>query len=129
LRRPGLLELLQRDYRVVLTGPTTLAAVLNSLQTGFRTLAIQKRSSEVWKVLEEVKNEFGKFGGVIDKVQKKLQEASNVVGEAASRSRAIERKLRKVQELPAADAGADRLIDVPDREEEEEERLGSPPRG
>lgn len=120
LRRPGLLELLQRDYHVLLTGPTTLAAVLNSLQTGFRTLAIQKRSSEVWKVLEEVKGEFGKFGGVIDKVQKKLQEASNVVGEAATRSRAIERKLRKVQELPSADSQGDRLIEIVDHEEEEE---------
>ncbi len=120
LRRPGLLELLQRDYHVLLTGPTTLAAVLNSLQTGFRTLAIQRRSSEVWKVLEEVKGEFGKFGGVIDKVQKKLQEASNVVGEAATRSRAIERKLRKVQELPAADSQGDRVIEIADHEEEEE---------
>jgi len=104
LRRTGLVEQLQRDYRVSVAGPTTLAALLNSLQMGFRTLAIQKRSSEVWTVLAAVKTEFGKFGEVIGKVQKKLHEASGVIDRAQVRTRAIDRKLRDVQELPAADA-------------------------
>jgi len=106
LRRPGLLESLQREYRVNVAGPTTLAALLNSLQMGFRTLAIQQRSSEVWAVLGAVKTEFGRFGEVIGHVQKKLLEASNVIDKAATRSRAIERKLRTVQELPATEAAA-----------------------
>ena len=76
LRRPGLAETLQRNYRVVVAGPTTLAALLNSLQMGFRTLAIEKRSSEVWKLLGAVKNQFGQFTGILDKVQKKLGQAS-----------------------------------------------------
>jgi len=104
LRRPGLVELLQRDFRVNVAGPTTLAALLNSLQMGFRTLAIEKRSSEVWAILGAVKTEFGKFGEVISRVQKKLQEASNTIDPAATRTRVIERKLRKIQELPPADA-------------------------
>ncbi len=102
LRRPGLMDFLQREHRVSLAGPTTLAALLNSLQMGFRTLAIQRRSSEVWNVLGAVKTEFGKFGDVIDKVQKKLNEASSVIDSAATRTRAIERKLRDVQALPFA---------------------------
>lgn len=102
LRRPGLMDFLQREHRVSLAGPTTLAALLNSLQMGFRTLAIQRRSSEVWNVLGAVKTEFGKFGDVIDKVQKKLNEASSVIDSAATRTRAIERKLRDVQALPTA---------------------------
>ncbi|MDD4753020.1 MAG: DNA recombination protein RmuC [Desulfitobacteriaceae bacterium] len=105
LRRPGLCETLQRVYRVVVTGPTTLAALLNSLQLGFRTLAIEKRSSEVWALLGAVKTEFGKFGDILDKTQKKLQEASNTIETAAKKTRNIERKLKKVQELPAEDAG------------------------
>jgi DNA recombination protein RmuC len=104
LRRPGLVEMLQRDYRVNVAGPTTLAALLNSLQMGFRTLAIEKRSSEVWAILGAVKHEFGKFGGVIEKVQKKLQEASNTIDQAARRTRVMERQLRKVEELPQLDA-------------------------
>jgi DNA recombination protein RmuC len=100
LRRPGLWETLQRDYRVVVTGPTTITALLNSLQMGFRSLAIERRSSEVWKLLGTVKQEFGKFGGVLEKTQKKLQEASNTIEDAARRSRAIERQLIGVQELP-----------------------------
>ncbi len=106
LRRPGLCDLLQREYRVVITGPTTLAALLNSLQMGFRTLAIEKRSSEVWALLGAVKTEFGKFGLILEKTQKKLQEASHTIEDAAVRSRAIERKLRDVQELPAPEASA-----------------------
>ncbi|WP_331051478.1 DNA recombination protein RmuC [Longimicrobium sp.] len=104
VRRPGLTDALQRDWRVVVAGPTTLWAVLNSLQMGFRTLAIQKRSSEVWTVLGAVKTEFGKFGGVLQKVQKKLEEASKQMDQAGVRTRAIERKLRDVQQLPAAEA-------------------------
>jgi DNA recombination protein RmuC len=100
LRRPGLLEQLQLTHRVIIAGPTTLAALLNSLQMGFRTLAIEKRSSEVWKLLASVKGEFGKFTGILDKVQTKLKQASNVVEDAASKTRTIERKLTKVQELP-----------------------------
>ena len=103
LRRPGLCDILQRDYRVVVTGPTTLAALLNSLQMGFRTLAIEKRSSEVWELLGTVKTEFGKFGDVLAKTKKKLQEASNTIGKAEVRTRAIERKLRKVEEIPQDD--------------------------
>lgn len=104
LRRPGLAESLQREFRVVVAGPTTLAALLNSLQMGFRTLAIEKRSSEVWSVLGAIKTEFGRFGGIIEKVQKKLQEASNVIDSAATKSRTIQRKLRTVHELPASEA-------------------------
>ena len=104
LRNTGLFETLQRDYRIVVTGPTTLSALLNSLQMGFRTLAIEKRSSEVWEVLGAVKTEFGKFGDMLDKTKKKLREASNVVEDAGTRSRAIERKLKDVQELPAGKA-------------------------
>lgn len=100
LRTPGLFESLQRECRIIITGPTTLSALLNSLQMGFRTLAIEKRSGEVWQLLGAVKTEFGRFGEVLDKTQKKLQEASNVIEQAGVRSRAIERKLRDVQELP-----------------------------
>ena len=103
LRRPGLCDTLQREYRIVVTGPTTLAALLNSLQMGFRTLAIEKHSSEVWELLGVVKTEFGKFGDVLAKTKKKLQEASNTIDKAEVRTRSIERKLRKVQEVPQAD--------------------------
>jgi DNA recombination protein RmuC len=105
-RRGALLDVLRRDLQVVVAGPTTLSAILNSLQMGFRTLAIQKRSSEVWKVLGAVKVEFGKFGGVIEKVEKKLEEASNQLGEVGKRRRVLERALREVQELPALEAQA-----------------------
>jgi len=106
LRQPGLCDTLQREYRVVVTGPTTLAALVNSLQMGFRTLAIEKRSSEVWELLGVVKTEFGNFGDVLAKTKKKLQEAGNTIDQAAVRSRAIERKLRKVQEIPTDSAGS-----------------------
>lgn len=122
VRQPQVIEQLQRDYKIIVTGPTTLAAILNSLQMGFRTLAIQKRSSEVWQVLGAVKTEFAKFGGVLEKAQKKINEANkeldNLVG---VRSRQINRKLRQIQELPAQesnkllDEGA--LFDTPDEEE------------
>ena len=104
LRRPGLTESLQRDHRVVVSGPTTLTALLTSLQMGFRTLAIEQRSSEVWKVLGAVKTEFGKFGDVLDKVHKKLTEASNTIEKAQQRSRMMERKLKPADGLPAPEA-------------------------
>ena len=104
IRRPGLSDYVQRECRVTIAGPTTLTALLNSLQMGFRTLAIQQRSSEVWTILGAVKTEFMKFGDVLDKVKKKLDEASNQIDETGKRSRAIERKLRGVEALPAAQA-------------------------
>jgi DNA recombination protein RmuC len=104
LRRPGLMEALQREHRVTVTGPTNLLAFLNSLQMGFRTLAIEKRSSEVWRVLGAVKTEFGKFGEVLDKVRKKLDEATNQLESTGVRTRAITRTLKGVQELPGAEA-------------------------
>ncbi|OSZ79013.1 hypothetical protein CAP35_12410 [Chitinophagaceae bacterium IBVUCB1] len=104
LRRAGLFEILRRDYRVTVVGPTNLVAFLNSLQMGFRTLAIEKRSSEVWEILGAVKTEFGKFGDVLDKTKKKLLEATNSIDTASVRTRAIERQLRKVQELPQEQA-------------------------
>jgi len=100
LRRADLASSLQREYRIIITGPTTLSAFLNSLQIGFRTLSIQKRSSEVWALLAAIKKEFSAFGDILDKTHKKLQEAGNTIEQAASKSRNIERKLSKVQELP-----------------------------
>jgi len=101
LRRTGLFEFLQREYRVTVVGPTNLVAFLSSLQMGFRTLAIEKRSSEVWQILGAVKTQFGDFGKILEKTKKKLQEATNVIEDASTRSRVIERKLRTVQELPS----------------------------
>ncbi len=105
LRRPGLAELLQRDFRVSLAGPTTLTAMLNSLQMGFRTLAIEKRSSEVWSVLGAVKTEFGKFGEALANTKKKLEQATNSIGAAEVRTRQISRKLKSVEALPVENAG------------------------
>ncbi len=104
LRRPGLVESLQRDARIAIAGPTTLLALMTSFQMGFRTLAIEKRSSEVWRTLAAVKTEFGKFGGVLDSVQKKLLEASNKIEQTGVRTRAIQRQLREVESLPGADS-------------------------
>lgn len=123
IRRPGLFDSLQRDYRVTLTGPTTLTAILNSLQMGFRTLAIEQRSSEVWKVLGAVKSEFGKFGDILAKTRKKLDEASRTIEQAEVRTRAIDRSLRKVESLPPVQSrglledlteDATLLVDPPD---------------
>jgi DNA recombination protein RmuC len=111
LRRTGLAESLQRDYRVVVTGPTNTAAMLNSLQMGFRTLAIEKRSSEVWALLGGVKTEFEKFGGVIAETEKKLQEAANKFQTVGVRTRAIQRRLQDVQALPVADAGPQSFLE------------------
>lgn len=100
-RRAALLEQLQQEYHVIVTGPTTLAAILNSLQMGFRTLAIQKRSSEVWRILGGVKAEFEKFGGLLEKAQKNLQTANNQLEEVmGKRTRAIQRQLRSIEALP-----------------------------
>ncbi len=105
IRRSSLLEQLQQEYHVIVTGPTTLAAILNSLQMGFRSLAIQKRSSEVWRILSAVKTEFDKFGGMLEKAQKNLQTANNQLEEVmGKRTRAIQRHLRSVEALPTQDA-------------------------
>jgi DNA recombination protein RmuC len=100
IRRPGLIDALQREHRVVIAGPTTFTALLNSLQMGFRTLAIEKRSSEVWQLLGAVKTEFGKFSDVLDSVKQKLDQASSQIEKTGVRTRAIERKLRGVESLP-----------------------------
>lgn len=112
LRRPGLVDSLQREYRVVPAGPTTLWAQLNSLQMGFRTLAIEKRSSEVWKLLGAVKAEFGKFGGILERVQKQIQTVSNTMETASRKTRTIERKLRQVEQMPTDEAAG--LLDMAD---------------
>jgi DNA recombination protein RmuC len=106
LRRPGLVEALQREHRVSLTGPTTLLATLSSLQMGFRTLALEKRSAEVWQVLGAVKTEFGKFGDVLAKTRKKLSEAASTIDAAEVRTRAMARQLKGVESLPEAQAQA-----------------------
>jgi DNA recombination protein RmuC len=106
LRRPGLAEALQRDWRVSIAGPTTLAALLNSLQMGFRTLAIEKRSSEVWGVLGAIKTEFGKFGEALEATRKKLEQATKSIESAGVRTRQIERKLKGVEALPMVEAQA-----------------------
>jgi DNA recombination protein RmuC len=106
LRRPGLMESLQRDHRVTLAGPTTLLAMLSSLQMGFRTLALEKRSSEVWQVLGAVKTEFEKFGGVLAKVKSQTQTVLNTLDNAETRSRALGRVLKKVDALPDTQAQA-----------------------
>ncbi len=105
LRCPGLLDSIQRDFRITIAGPTTLTALLNSLQMGFKTLAIEKRSSEVWRVLGAVKSEFLKFGEVLGRVQKKIGEAGNVLKKAEVRTRAMQRSLRDVEEQPELDDG------------------------
>ena len=104
IRRTGLVEAIQRESRVVIAGPTTLWSILSSLQMGFRTLAIQKRSSEVWNLLAAVKTEWAKYGDILDAVQKKLNSASDTIEKAKVRSRAVGRKLRDVQELPVGEA-------------------------
>jgi DNA recombination protein RmuC len=106
LRRPGLMEAMQRDHRVSLAGPTTLLAMLSSLQMGFRTLAIEQRSAEVWQVLGAVKTEFAKFGDVLAKTKKKLDEASQTIDAAEVRTRAMARRLKTVESLPAEQAQA-----------------------
>jgi DNA recombination protein RmuC len=123
LRRPGLAEYLQRELRVVLAGPTTFAALLNSLQMGFRTLTIQQRSSEVWKLLGDVKLQFGKYSQVLATIRKRLEQATETVDDAATRTRAIERRLKKVETLHDADpqAAAPGALHLIAAEEEEDE--------
>ncbi len=105
LREPGLAQFLQQEYKVIVTGPATLSAILNSLQMGFRTLAIQKRSSEVWQVLGAIKTEFGKFGVFLERTQKKLNEANSELDKLVGvRTRIIQRKLKEVQELPEGES-------------------------
>jgi DNA recombination protein RmuC len=104
LRKPDIVEDMQRKYRIVVAGPTTLAAILSSLRMGFHTLAIEKRASEVWQILAAVKTEFGRFGDVLVRVKKQLAAASNTIDETATRTRMMEKKLKDVEHLPAADA-------------------------
>ena len=119
IRRTSLIETLQKDFKIVVTGPTTLGAILNSLQMGFRTLAIQKRTSEVWNVLGAVKTEFGKFGGMLEKVQKNLQNAGDQLEEVmGKRTRAIERKLRQVEALPTEES--QKMLSIQDCTDEDE---------
>ncbi len=118
LRRPGLAETLQRDFRVSLAGPTTLAALLNSLQMGFRTLAIEQRSAEVWAVLGAVKTEFGKFGEALAHTKKKLDEASNSISKAETRTRQLSRRLKEVEALPMSET--ENLIGVADFDGEDD---------
>jgi len=116
LRRPGLMESLQRDHRVVLAGPTTLLAMLNSLQMGFRTLALEKRSSEVWQVLGAVKTEFGKFGDVLAKVKSQTETVLNTLNSAEQRSRVMGKALRQVEALPEAESARLIPLDPLDRD-------------
>ena len=119
IRRTALVETLQKEFKIVVTGPTTLGAILNSLQMGFRTLAIQKRTGEVWSVLGAVKTEFGKFGGMLEKVQKNLQSAGDHLEEVmGKRTRAIERKLRQVEALPAEES--QRMLSMDDWQDDQE---------
>jgi len=124
LRQPGMVEKMQQNYRVVVAGPTTLSAVLNSLRMGFRTLAIEQRSSEVWQVLAAVKTEFGKFGDVLAKVKRQLHTAEKSIGQTETRTRAMQRKLSDVETLPmdtAADMFGLTLSEIePDLEEDDE---------
>ena len=121
IRRTGLTEAIQRECRVVIAGPTTLWSILSSLQMGFRTLAIQKRSSEVWNLLAAVKTEWTKYGDVLDAVQKKLHQASDTIEKAKVRSRAVGRKLKDVQELPAGEATALLPLDAPEDDKADDE--------
>jgi len=118
IRRTALVAALQREYHVVVTGPTTFAALLNSLQMGFRSLAIQKRSGEVWKVLGEVKSAFGRFGDTLDAVHKRLEQAAHSVDDARKKSKTIQNKLRAVETLPGVSTGV--LAEDPSSAEEDE---------
>jgi DNA recombination protein RmuC len=119
VRQPDMIAFLQREYKIVVTGPTTLAAMLNSLQMGFKTLAIQKRSSEVWKVLAAVKKEFSTFGGVLEKAQKKINEANNEIENlVGTRTRMMQSKLKNVEQLEVSN----------DQQEEESNLLDLKPK-
>ena len=116
LRRPGLMEALQREHRITLAGPTTLLAIMSSFQMGFRTLALEKRSSEVWQVLGAVKTEFGKFGGMLDKARTQTEGVLKTLSEGDVRKRAMDRSLRQVEALPEAQSQA---LLPPDKELDE----------
>ncbi|MGJ4728628.1 DNA recombination protein RmuC [Luteimonas sp. SDU101] len=120
IRRPGLVDALQREYRIVIAGPTTVTALLNSLQMGFRTLAIEQRSSEVWKLLGAVKSEFGKFAGILEKAEKQVSTVGRSLGEASRKTRTIERRLRGVETLSGPEVGG-LLGSVLDEQEEGDE--------
>ncbi len=119
LRQPGLVSQLQQDYRVVVSGPTTIAALLNSLRLGFRSLAIEQQASEVWQVLGAVKTEFGRFGDVLAKVKKQLATASNTIESTERRTRAMARTLREVEQLPGAES--DELLELLPEDELEQD--------
>ena len=114
--QPDLVDELQQRYRVIVAGPTTLAAILTSLQVGFQTLAIEQRAAQVWRILGAVRTEFDKFGGVLDKVRRQLNSASRTIEQTGVRSRAMERKLRTVERMP--DGEAARILELPALTEE-----------
>ena len=117
LRIPGLCEVLQREFRIMVAGPTTLSALLNSLQMGFKTLSIEKQASEVWSLLGAVKTEFSKFGDLLDKAHEQITKAGDTIDLSLRKTRTIERKLREVQVLPASESA--KLIEsIPEAEEE-----------
>ncbi len=118
LRQPALVEDLQHRYRVVVAGPTTLAAILSSLRMGFQTLAIEQRAAEVWRVLAAIKTEFGKFGEVLDKVKRQIDLAGQTIEKTGVRSRAIERKLRSVEKLSEPEALE--ILALPTADEEDD---------
>jgi len=122
LRRPDVLDELQGRHRIILAGPTTLTAMLNAFRMGFRTLAIEQRSSEVWEVLGAVKTEFGKFGDVLDKLKRQLGTAQKTIQETGVRTRAMERKLRDVESLP--ESTSEELLQLPDFEAAEDDHAG-----
>ena len=113
LRIPGLFESVRREYNVIITGPTTVQAILNSLQMGFKTLSIQKRSSEVWEILGVVKKEFNNFGTILEKTHKKIVEAGNTIEQAMTRNSVLKKKLNKVTDNPLLrDGQRDEVIEV-----------------
>ncbi|PZU26404.1 MAG: DNA recombination protein RmuC, partial [Stenotrophomonas sp.] len=120
IRRAGLVDALQREHRVVIAGPTTVTALLNSLQMGFRTLAIEQRSSEVWSLLGAVKSEFGKFAGILERAEKQINTVGKSLGDASRKTRTIERKLRGVESL-SSDASQAMLGTDDDADEAEDE--------
>lgn len=118
LRQPSLVEKLQSEFRVVVAGPTTISAILNSLRMGFQTLAIEQRAAEVWKVLSAVKTEFGKFGDVLNRLKRQLDTATRTIDDTGRRTRAIERKLRSVEQLPESESSG--ILQLQELEEDEE---------
>jgi DNA recombination protein RmuC len=120
LRLPGIFENLQREHKIVVTGPTTISAFLSSLQMGFHSLVVEKRTSEIWELLGAIKTEFGKFGTILQKTKEKLEAAGNEIDNASKRSRAIEKKLKKIQELPKSQSQKI-LADIESEEHSSEE--------